>query len=143
MTQHSLIGRRVKALKPNMDCDENDEERPIPVGSLGVVHGINHVNRLGTPAYDVYWDNGALDGISPRRDRRRFGGVNGMKTTIDTLTGKHFRYNETGIYLGFWVPMRSTSKTFMALAPDRVIPKLFAQLNPGRTQPRSRKEKTA
>ena len=55
----TLIGRRIKALKPDLDCDENDQERPIPVGSLGVIWRLNHVDLKGQRHYDVFWDNGA------------------------------------------------------------------------------------
>jgi hypothetical protein len=57
--EDSLIGRRVKALKPDLDCDENDRERPIPVGSSGVIWRLNHVDPKGQRHYDVAWDNGA------------------------------------------------------------------------------------
>jgi hypothetical protein len=50
----------VRALKPDMDCDEDDQERPIPVGSLGIIRRINHVDRQGLRHYDVSWLNGAL-----------------------------------------------------------------------------------
>ncbi len=54
-----LIGRRIKALKPDMDCDECDQERPIPIGSLGMIGSLNHVDAKGERHYDVTWDNGA------------------------------------------------------------------------------------
>ncbi len=57
--QDLLIGRRVKALKPDMDCDEYDQERPIPVGSSGVIWRLNHVDARGERHYEVDWDNGA------------------------------------------------------------------------------------
>jgi hypothetical protein len=55
-----------------------------------------------------------------------------MKTTIDTLTGKPFRYNDTVNYMGQIVPARITSRTSAHLAPDRVPPRLLAKLNPPR-----------
>jgi hypothetical protein len=57
--EDALLGRRIKALKPDSDCDENDEERPIPVGSSGVICALNHVDLKGQRHYDVAWDNGA------------------------------------------------------------------------------------
>ena len=54
-----LIGRRVKSLKSDVDRDENDEERPIPVGATGAIHSLNHVDARGEGHYDVAWDNGA------------------------------------------------------------------------------------
>jgi len=55
----TLISRRIKSLKPDMDCDENDQERPIPLGSFGVIARLNHVDASGERSYDVFWDNGA------------------------------------------------------------------------------------
>jgi hypothetical protein len=57
--QDPLIGRRIKSLKPDMDCDEYDRERPIPVGSLGMIWRLNHIDATGERHYDVSWDNGA------------------------------------------------------------------------------------
>jgi hypothetical protein len=54
-----LIGRRIRSLKPDMDCDEYDRERHIPVGSLGAISRLNHVGANGERSYDVFWDNGA------------------------------------------------------------------------------------
>jgi hypothetical protein len=54
-----LIGRRIKALKPDMDCDEYDRERQIPVGSSGTIWRLNHVDSTGHRHYDIAWDNGA------------------------------------------------------------------------------------
>ena len=58
-TEDSLIGRRIKSLKPDMDRDEYDRERPIPVGSLGVIWRLNHIDAAGERHFDVSWDNGA------------------------------------------------------------------------------------
>jgi len=58
--QITLIGCVVRALKPDMDCDGSDRERPIPVGSLGVVRRVNYIDSQGLRHYDVAWDNGAL-----------------------------------------------------------------------------------
>ena len=55
----TLIGRRIKSLKADMDCDEYDRERPIPVGSPGMIWRLNHVDAAGERHYDVSWDNGA------------------------------------------------------------------------------------
>ena len=58
-----------------------------------------------------------------------------MKTTTDTYSGKQFRYNEIVSYLD------TTSgphhgPDFHDLAPGRIQPKLWAQLNPGKEQPK-------
>jgi hypothetical protein len=58
-SEDNLIGRRIKSLKPDMDCDEYDQERPIPVGSSGIISRLNHVDATGERHYDVTWDNGA------------------------------------------------------------------------------------
>jgi len=58
-SENTLIGRRIKSLKPDMDCDEYDQERPIPLGSSGMIWRLNHVDRMGELHYDVTWDNGA------------------------------------------------------------------------------------
>jgi hypothetical protein len=55
-----------------------------------------------------------------------------MKTTIDTYTGKRFRWNETVFYAGFVVPARCTSRTAEHLHPHRVPAKLLARLNPSK-----------
>ena len=55
----TLIGRRIKLLKPDMDYNEHDQERPIPVGSSGMIWRLNHVDGTGERHYDVTWDNGA------------------------------------------------------------------------------------
>lgn len=53
-----------------------------------------------------------------------------MKTTIDTLTGKPFRYNTTVLYQGKVVPARVTSCSATHLHPNRVSAELLAELNP-------------
>ena len=58
MKEH-LVGCKIKSLKPDMDCDEYDQERPIPVGSFGTIWRLNHVDAAGQRHYDVTWDNGA------------------------------------------------------------------------------------
>jgi len=55
----SLLDSRVKALKPDMDHDEEDRERPIAIGTLGTVARLNHVSGKGENVYDVFWDSGA------------------------------------------------------------------------------------
>lgn len=57
------------------------------------------------------------------------------KTTIDTFTGKRFRYNEVVLYQGFSVPGRTTARTSTHLSPGRIAPTLWAKLNPGIAQP--------
>ena len=52
------LGCTVIALKPDLDCDENDNERPIPVGTRGVIERLNHVDSKGERHYDVIWANG-------------------------------------------------------------------------------------
>jgi len=54
----NLIGRRVAALKPDMDDDEEGRPRQIPIGTAGVIARINHIDRGGMRHYDVFWDNG-------------------------------------------------------------------------------------
>jgi hypothetical protein len=59
------------------------------------------------------------------------------KTTIDTYTGKPFRWNTTALANDVegneWlVPARCTSRDFMHLHPGRVRASLLARLNPGR-----------
>jgi len=61
-----------------------------------------------------------------------------MKTTIDTLTGKPFRWNGTCIYelkdgQRWIVPQRMTTRSAEWLHPGRVVPALLAKLNDGRT----------
>lgn len=58
-TGNSLIGRRIRSLKPDLDHDEHDRERPIPVGSLGVIWRLNHIDGAGERHFDISWDNGA------------------------------------------------------------------------------------
>ena len=58
-TENGLIGRRVVSLKPDLDHDENDNERPIPIGSSGTIARLNHVDSRGQAHYDVSWDNAA------------------------------------------------------------------------------------
>lgn len=55
----NLIGHIVTSLKPDLDNDENGEERQIPVGAVGVIERLNHVDSKGARHYDVAWDNGA------------------------------------------------------------------------------------
>jgi hypothetical protein len=55
----NLIGRMVTSLKPDLDNDENGEERQIPIGTAGVIKRLNHVDAKGARHYDVAWDNGA------------------------------------------------------------------------------------
>jgi hypothetical protein len=55
----NLIGRRIAALKPDVDHDEDDQERQIPIGSTGVIARLNHIDPGGMRHYDVFWDNGA------------------------------------------------------------------------------------
>jgi hypothetical protein len=57
--EDNLVGCRIKSLKPDMDHDEHDQERPIPVGSSGMIWRLNHVDAAGERHYDVTWDNGA------------------------------------------------------------------------------------
>ena len=52
-----------------------------------------------------------------------------MKRTIDTYTGKEFRWNTVASYCGKWVPARITSRTFRFLHPDRVPVQLLTDLN--------------
>jgi hypothetical protein len=54
-----------------------------------------------------------------------------MRKTIDTGTGKEFRYNEIVNYMGYDVPARTTARKSMWLHPSRVEPGLLARLNPG------------
>jgi hypothetical protein len=59
-----------------------------------------------------------------------------MKRTIDTATGKLFRWNTTALFRRddgslVTVPARSTPLLFTSLHPDRVEPKLLAKLNSG------------
>jgi hypothetical protein len=56
---HSLVGRKVRSLKPDLDHDEYDRERLVLVGSMGVVWRINHVDAAGERHFDVLWDGGA------------------------------------------------------------------------------------
>jgi hypothetical protein len=58
-TENSLVGRRVKSLKADVDHDEDDRERSIPAGSWGTISRLNHVDGAGDLHYDVFWDNGA------------------------------------------------------------------------------------
>ena len=60
-----------------------------------------------------------------------------MKTTIDTFTGKPFRYNSVCLYRlndgSEWnVPERQTSRSATWLHPGRTKPELLASLNPGK-----------
>lgn len=54
-----------------------------------------------------------------------------MKRTIDTQTGKEFKYNEIVRYGGKNVPARVTKRKSTHLHPDRVTPELLAKLNKG------------
>jgi hypothetical protein len=63
-----------------------------------------------------------------------------VKSTVDTYTGKRFRYNELVEYQGYTVPGRTTAHASTHLAADRMPAKLFAVLNPGRQQPAARKD---
>jgi hypothetical protein len=56
--ENSLIGRRVKSLKADVDHDEDDRERSIPPGSWGTIGRLNHVDGAGELHCDVFWDNG-------------------------------------------------------------------------------------
>lgn len=58
-----------------------------------------------------------------------------MKTTKDVYSGRRFRYNEIVVYQGYHVPGRVTARVATHLAPGRVHPKLWEQLNPGIKQP--------
>lgn len=53
------IDRKVRSLKPDQDHDENDEPRPIPVGTEGRIVRFNHFDRDNLPHYDIQWSNGA------------------------------------------------------------------------------------
>jgi hypothetical protein len=55
----NLLGRVATALKPDLDNDENGEERQIPVAAAGVIKRLNHVDSKGARHYDLAWDNGA------------------------------------------------------------------------------------
>ena len=77
-----LLGLRIKSLKPDMDHDENDQERLVPVGSYGLIWRLNHIDARGEQHYDIGWDNGAwtvysedevrsgLEILGPERYRR-------------------------------------------------------------------------
>lgn len=54
-----MIGQRIRSLKSDMDHDEYDEERLIPIGSSGMIWRLNHIDARGERHYDVAWDNGA------------------------------------------------------------------------------------
>lgn len=54
----ALVGKRVRLLKPDFDSNENDNRREIPVGTLGVISAVAHVDRDGLTNYDLLWDNG-------------------------------------------------------------------------------------
>ena len=54
-----LLGLKIRALKPDMDCDENDQLREIPVGTPGSIARLNHIDTRGERHYDIFWDNGA------------------------------------------------------------------------------------
>ena len=43
-----------------------------------------------------------------------------MKSTVDTFTGKRFRYNELVEYQGYIVPSRTTARSWTHLAADRM-----------------------
>jgi hypothetical protein len=58
-SQDVMLGRRIQALKLDMDHDEYDEERLIPIGSLGRIWWLNHTDAKGERHYDIAWDNGA------------------------------------------------------------------------------------
>lgn len=58
-SENRLIGRTIRSLKPDMDRDEYDRERAIPVGSFGVIWRLNHIDRAGERHFDISWDNGA------------------------------------------------------------------------------------
>ena len=56
-----------------------------------------------------------------------------MKTTIDTYTGRRFRWNTTTQYAGFCVPARMTARTAVHLHPSRVRPALLVRIRPLRS----------
>ncbi len=58
-----------------------------------------------------------------------------MRTTIDTHTGKQFRWNTTAYHIlkdgrHICVPARCTTRDFVHLHPSRTPTKLLAELNP-------------
>jgi hypothetical protein len=55
----SLLGFTVRALRPDLDCDEHDRERHIPVGTVGLIERLNHIDAHNRRHYDVAWSNGA------------------------------------------------------------------------------------
>jgi hypothetical protein len=65
-SQDSMLGRRIRALKLDKDHDEYDEERPIPIGSLGTIWRLNHADGKGERHYDIAWDSGAWTVYSER-----------------------------------------------------------------------------
>lgn len=55
----SILGWRIRAEVADWDCDENGNVRPIPVGTLGYVHSLNHIDRDGEPNFDILYDQGS------------------------------------------------------------------------------------
>ena len=53
-----MVGKRVRLLNADLDHDENDKERLIPTGTIGVLARLNHVDSRGDSHYDVFWANG-------------------------------------------------------------------------------------
>ena len=89
------------------------------------------VLQIDAPKGKVFMFNGAQRVVQCVPRPHVWRGMEGtMRRTIDTQTGREFRYNSTAWYCGKRVPQRITSRTCEYLHPDRVEPKLLAKLNP-------------
>lgn len=55
----SKLGTRVRSTIEDSDRDENDVLRQIPIGSVGTVSRVNHIDSHDHMYFDVMWDNGA------------------------------------------------------------------------------------
>ena len=58
LSRDEFIGRAIRSLRADRDEDENGEARQIPIGTIGVISRLNHVDAKGERHYDVEWSNG-------------------------------------------------------------------------------------
>lgn len=52
-------GTRIQSLVADADLDENDNERDIPVGSIGTIHDV-HEDDGDDTLHVIFWANGGV-----------------------------------------------------------------------------------
>jgi len=60
-SEFPYLGKKIRTKIADKDCDEHDNERLIPVGTVGKVVGIAYHNVTSrVTSYTVFWENEAV-----------------------------------------------------------------------------------